>query len=194
MSTSSSRGAIADRRVATHCHSPAAGMDIGRFGSCALIVLFSLLTTLSDHRSAVVQDAWERIRKESFERTRAEEDASCDDIAELAKCTQAQLNNIARECSDSVFRLRSSMSGDVDVLRREVEAVQGQMDALKQDLASQLHELSAAAVTPGILAAAIAAMEKHANQYLPARSIILHSPAAGLLIARPGLKPASSVA
>jgi hypothetical protein len=165
------------------------GLGLAR-SSC----FFSLLTTLSDHRSAVVQDAWERIRKESFERTRAEEDASCDDIAELAKCTQAQLNNIARECTDSVFRLRSSMSGDVDVLRREVEAVQGQMDALKQDLASQLHELSAAAVTPGILAAAIAAMEKHANQYLPARSIILHSPAAGLLIALPGLKPASSVA
>jgi hypothetical protein len=85
------------------------------------------------------------------------------------------------------------MSGDVDVLRREVETVQEQLDALKQDLASQLHELSAAAVTPGILAAAIAAMEKHTNQYLPTRSIFLHSPAAGLLIARPGLKPASNV-
>ena len=133
--------------------------------------------TLSDRGGAVVQDAWERIRKESFEQTRAEEDASCDDIAELAKRTQAQLNNIARECSDSVLRLRSSMSGDVDVLRREVETVQGQLDALKQDLASQLHELSTAAITPGILAAAIAAMEQHTNQYLPTRSIVLHDTA-----------------
>jgi hypothetical protein len=150
--------------------------------------------TLSDRGGAVVQDAWERIRKESFEQTRAEEDASCDDIAELAKRTQAQLNNIARECSDSVLRLRSSMSGDVDVLRREVETVQGQLDALKQDMASQLHELSTAAITPGILAAAIAAMEQHTNQYLPTRSIILHLPAADLLMSLPGLKSALTVA
>ncbi len=61
------------------------------------------------------------------------------------------------------------MSDDVDVLRREVGTVHGQLDALQQSLALQLHEHSASAVTPGILAAAVAAIEKHTNEYLHTR-------------------------
>ncbi len=120
----------------------------------------------------VVQDAWSRIR---LEQTQFLEAADPDeDIAELARSTQAQLGGILRDCSESVFQLRSSMNDDIEIVRSSVESVKGQMDALKHDLSSQLRAQNAEAVTPGILAAAIAALERHVNEYFP-KNTTLHS-------------------
>jgi hypothetical protein len=120
----------------------------------------------------VVQDAWSRIRLEQTQFLEAADSDS--NIAELARSTQAQLGGIVRDCSESVFQLRSSMSDDIEIVRSSVESVQGQLDALKHDLSSQLQAQNAEAVTPGILAAAISALERHVNEYFP-ENTTLHS-------------------
>jgi hypothetical protein len=120
---------------------------------------------------AVIQDAWARIRVEQAQGLEAVVSHGQDeDLAELARATQGQLNGIMRECTDSVFQLRSSMSNDVETVRSSVEEVQRQLDTLKHSLATQKHERPADAVTPGILAAAVAALERHVNEYAPIHS------------------------
>lgn len=114
----------------------------------------------------VVQDAWSKIRDEQ---TKCLEAANSDEeIAALALASQAQLRDIAQDCAESVFQLRSSMNGDIEILRSSVESIHGQLDALKRGLSSQPQERNLG-VTPDILAAAVGALERQFNEYEPGR-------------------------
>ena len=126
---------------------------------------------------AVVQDAWARIRVEQAQGLEAVVSRGQDeDVAVLARATQEQLHGITRQCTDSVLQLRSSMSNDVETVRSSLEEVQRQLDTLKHSLSTQKHERDADAVTPGILAAAVAALERHCNEYAHKHSSYRSSP------------------
>jgi hypothetical protein len=110
----------------------------------------------------VVQDAWTRIRSEHLQQidaTNTEED-----MAELARATQMQLRNIVQDCTDSVLQLRLSIDDDLDAMRSSIETFQQQLEAMQRGSASLRHECCADAVTPGILAAAVAAIERLVNE------------------------------
>lgn len=113
----------------------------------------------------VVQDAWTRIRHEHSQHLSA---ASTDEgMAELARTTQMQLRSIVQDCTDSVLQLRSSMNEDLEDVRCSIEAFQEQLGAMKSSQVSQAHERSAETVTPQILAAAVAAIQRHVDEYFP---------------------------
>ena len=113
----------------------------------------------------VVQDAWTRIRHEHSQHLST---ASTDEgMAELARTTQMQLRSIVQDCTDSVLQLRSSMNEDLEDVRCSIEAFQEQLGAMKSSQVSQAHERSAETVTPQILAAAVAAIQRHVDEYFP---------------------------
>jgi hypothetical protein len=116
---------------------------------------------------SVVQDAWTRIRSEHLQQIDAT--STEEDMAELARATQMQLRNIVQDCTDSVLQLRLSINDDLDAMRSSIETFQEQLEAMERGSASQRHECSASAdaVTPGILAAAVAAIERLVKEYLP---------------------------
>jgi hypothetical protein len=92
---------------------------------------------------------------------------SDESIAELHRFTRQQHQSIVQECTESIFQLGSSMTGELEVMSSSVESVQEQLDVLKESIASQVNERSTQSVTPGILAAAVAALERHVDEYLP---------------------------
>ena len=94
---------------------------------------------------------------------------SDESIAELHRFTRQQHQSIVQECTESIFQLGSSMTGELEVMSSSVESVQEQLDVLKESIASQVNERSTQSVTPGILAAAVAAIEKHTNEYFNTR-------------------------
>jgi hypothetical protein len=114
---------------------------------------------------AVVQDAWARIR---YEQTQHLSSSSSDeDLAKLSRATQMQLRGIVQDCIDSVCQLRLSMNEDLAALRTSVETLQEQLEATKSCLASQHHERARETVTPQILAAAVAAIERLVHEFVP---------------------------
>ena len=61
------------------------------------------------------------------------------------------------------------MNGNFETLRNSVETIRGQLDALERGVSSQPQQSNLEAVTPDILAAAVAALERHLDECAPVR-------------------------